>query len=210
MTRNLVILGSTGSIGRQTLEVAAAHPDRLRVVGLAASKSASLLSLQAAEFHPAAVALSDEAGGKDLEVPAGTDTFVGQRAVVDLLERTRPDLAVLAVVGGAALEPLLWLLANKVQVALANKETLVMAGEIIRRSGGAPGELIRPVDSEHSALWQCLMGVPREQLAYIWLTASGGPFRTWNKSLLGNVSPAQVLAHPTWKWVRASQSIPPL
>ena len=175
--RRIAILGSTGSIGKQALDVVRAHPDRFEVVALTAHSNAEELAAQAREFEVARTGLGPEAAQ---ELAGGTDA----------------DVVLNAVVGAAGLRASLAALEAGRTLALANKESLVVGGELCKRAAAAHGATIVPVDSEHAALAQCLEGRPREELVRAVITASGGPFRT-RKDLAG-VTPSDALAHPTW------------
>ncbi len=193
----VVILGSTGSIGRQALDVAAAHADSIEVVALAAHSSAELLAEQAHRFGVTQVALSDEAAAAraSLMLP---DAYVGSgaEAVVALAELEDADLVLNALVGAAGLRATMTTLAADKTLALANKESLVVGGELVMATV-KPGQML-PVDSEHSAIFQCLVGEDDRDVSRIWLTASGGPFRGWSREQLERVTAADALAHPTW------------
>ena len=193
----LVVLGSTGSVGRQTLEVARAHPDRVKVVGLAARSGWELLSRQAAEFGVEHVALAgvDAAELAQGALP-GVDVGAGREAVVSLAALAGADIVLNALVGAVGLRASLATLGSGARLALANKESLVVAGELIT-GAAAPGALV-PVDSEHSALFQCLAGEPAHRIARLWITASGGPFRGRSRAQLASVTRAEALAHPRW------------
>jgi len=183
----LAILGSTGSIGQQALEVVASLPGRFRVLALAAGNNRDLLARQVAGWHPEMAAFE----GPDLP-----GNF--RRASMDeMAAHPGVDLVVVATSGKAGLSPTLAALRAGKRVALANKEVLVMAGEIVMRET-RPGQLL-PVDSEHSALWQCLVGEERENIARLVLTASGGPFLRLPPGELARITPEQALAHPTWR-----------
>lgn len=193
----LSILGSTGSIGRQTLEVVAAHPEQFEVIALCAWSNLECLKSQVATFHPRFVGVRDASAANlfpGLEVLAGT---AGLRAAATLPE---VDLVVIAIAGNNALEPTLAAVQAGKTIALANKESIVCAGELISKLAKESGAQIRPVDSEHSALWQ-LFQLPhhREELHTVTITASGGPFRTLPLEQLAQVTPEQALAHPTWR-----------
>ena len=195
----LAILGATGSIGRSTLAVAARHLDRFRVVALAANRSLGALAEEVRRFRPAAAVLADasvlESAGEDLP---DADWSAGREALLALCEREDVDVVVNALVGAAGLEPTLRTLGAGKRLALANKESLVAGGPLVRaaaREGG--GELV-PVDSEHSAILQCLRGYEDGEVQRIVLTASGGPFRGWSPEELSSVGPAEALDHPTW------------
>ncbi len=201
--RRVLILGSTGSIGTQALAVIAAHPDRFRVVGLAAGGGRpDLLATQAAA-HPAAVVALGSGGGSvpgpDRSGPAG---FAGRRlitgpdAATELVESVPADVVLNGITGSVGLTPTLATLRRGTTLALANKESLVAGGSLVTRAA-APGQLV-PVDSEHSALAQCLRGGRAEEVAALVLTASGGPFRGRTAAQLAEVTVTQALAHPTW------------
>jgi 1-deoxy-D-xylulose-5-phosphate reductoisomerase len=192
VTRRLSILGSTGSVGRQALEVVRAHPDRFDVVGLSAAGNAELLLQQAAEFEPELVALEDPhhlpIGGFDCEVLAGAGS-------AERLAATPVDVVLNAIVGFAGLAATVAALEAGNRVALANKESLVVGGEWVM--GLAVNNPIIPVDSEHSAILQCLEG--RGRARGVLLTASGGPFFEYEKARLIGVGPQEALKHPTWR-----------
>ncbi|MCL4508504.1 MAG: 1-deoxy-D-xylulose-5-phosphate reductoisomerase [Chloroflexi bacterium] len=192
----IAILGSTGSIGRQSLEVARAHPDKVKVIGLAARTNAALLEDQIAEFHPAAACLSNQPGwSSSVE---GVETFHGAPGLVELATLHAVDLVVAATSGSEGFQPLIAAIRAGKKIALANKEALVMAGQLVVREAKAAGCLLRPVDSEHSAIWQCLQGERRQNVEGVTLTASGGPFRTWAAGELAEATPSQALKHPVW------------
>ncbi len=200
MVRNLVILGSTGSIGRQTLDVVRAMDDRIRVVGLAGHRNTALLAKQAREFRPRVVAAQVDT---DLDEAFGNAEMIGLPEGLEALA-TMPgaDLIVIGTAGKAGLLPTLAALGAGKLVALANKEVLVMAGSLIQgllKAGS--GELV-PIDSEHSAIWQCLEGEPRRAVERLTLTASGGAFRHLSADELKRVTPEQALRHPTWSMGR--------
>jgi len=193
----VVILGSTGSIGRQALEVAAAHPDRIQVVALAAHSSAELLAEQAHAFGVHQVALSDSsAAARAALLLPGAHVGSGAEAVVALAELEGADVVLNALVGAAGLRATMTALAADKTLALANKESLVVGGELVM-AAARPGQML-PVDSEHSAIFQCLVGEDARDVSRIWLTASGGPFRGWSRVRLAGVTAADALAHPTW------------
>jgi 1-deoxy-D-xylulose-5-phosphate reductoisomerase len=212
LRRRVAVLGSTGSIGTQALDVLAAHPDAFEVVAIAAGSNADLLAEQARRFGPAVVALAD-AGRVDL--PRGTrrEPAAGPDALAALATRDDVDLVVVATGGIVSLRPVLAALAAGKVVATANKETLVAGGHLVmalararaaERAASEPGDpfasplaWLRPIDSEHSAIWQCLVGESLDRVASLVLTASGGPFLDGPPDLAA-VTPAQALRHPTW------------
>jgi len=201
MPRNLVVLGSTGSIGRQTLEVVRDLGDRVRVVGLAAATSVELLQRQAENFEVSHVALSDAATARKWS-GAGRQMLAGPEALVHLAQLPEADVIVIGTVGAAGLLPALAALRAGKLVALANKETLVMAGPLIRRELESSRGALVPIDSEHSAIWQCLQGESERSIERLVLTASGGALRSLSAEELSSVTPQQALQHPTWSMGR--------
>jgi len=193
----VAILGSTGSIGRQALEVAAAHPGRIEIVALAAHGNHALLAEQAHKFGVTDVALADADAARRVQ-SALTRSRVGSgpEAVVALAEHTHADVVLNALVGAAGLRATMTALSAGKTLALANKESLVVGGELVM-AAAKPGQLL-PVDSEHSAIFQCLLGEHTRDVMRIWLTASGGPFRGRTRAQLASVTAEDALAHPTW------------
>ncbi|WP_280467855.1 1-deoxy-D-xylulose-5-phosphate reductoisomerase [Nocardia cyriacigeorgica] len=188
----VLLLGSTGSIGTQALEVIAANPGKFEVVGLAArGGNADLLAAQMAATGTTNVAVADPGAAQRLGVELG-----GPGAVTELVRRTEADVVLNALVGSLGLEPTLATLQSGARLALANKESLVAGGSLVTRAA-APGQIV-PVDSEHSALAQCLRGGRAEEVDRLILTASGGPFRGWTPEMLEAVNPAEAKTHPTW------------
>ncbi|MEU6184914.1 1-deoxy-D-xylulose-5-phosphate reductoisomerase [Nocardia sp. NPDC047038] len=188
----VLLLGSTGSIGTQALEVIAANPDRFEVVGLAArGGNTELLAAQMAATGTRNVAVADPAAAQRLDLRLG-----GPGAVTELVRRTEADVVLNALVGSLGLEPTLATLQSGTRLALANKESLVAGGSLVTRAA-VPGQIV-PVDSEHSALAQCLRGGRADEVDRLVLTASGGPFRGWTAEMLESVEPAEAKAHPTW------------
>jgi 1-deoxy-D-xylulose-5-phosphate reductoisomerase len=201
--RRLVILGSTGSIGTQALDVVRRNPDRLEVVGLAAAQSHELLVGQIREFLPPVVAVTDErAAGELHQALSGlrrVEVIAGADAAERLARDSDADMVVNAMVGAVGLGPTLATLQSGKMLALANKESLIVGGELVMDLvKGEPDRLV-PVDSEHAALAQCLRGERREDLRRVIITASGGPFRGWKREELARASVKEALAHPTWK-----------
>ena len=188
-----LVLGSTGSIGAQALEVIAANPDRFELVGLAAGGAhASLLAEQRAATGVTNLAVADERAAQSI----GDVTYHGADAVTRLIENTEADVVLNALVGALGLQPTLTALASGARLALANKESLIAGGPLVL-AAARPGQIV-PVDSEHSALAQCLRGGSADEVATLVLTASGGPFRGWSAAALEQVTPEQAGAHPTW------------
>ncbi len=200
--KRLAILGSTGSIGQNALAVVDEHPEEFQVVGLAAGRNVELLAEQIQRFRPALVSVQDEVAAKSLSARVGGAGApeilwgsVGAQAVASLPEA---DLVLSAMVGAVGLEPTLAAIEAGKTVALANKETLVAAGPLVMERVRAKGLALIPVDSEHSAIFQSLQGQRHEDIKKLWLTASGGPFRSWTLEQLARVTPEQALKHPNW------------
>jgi len=194
--KGVAVLGSTGSIGTRTLDVLAAHPDRFRVVALAAGQNRAALAEQVRVYHPAFV--SCEGAATDRSEWPGVRVL----PMEELCQLAEVDIVVVGTAGTAALGPTLAALEAGKTVALANKEILVMAGRVIRAAAARGGGALYPVDSEHSAIWQCLWGEQPESVARLILTASGGAFRDLPEAELAQVTPAQALHHPTWQMGR--------
>ncbi len=191
----IALLGCTGSIGRSTLEVVRRHPERFRVVAMSANRRVDALAELVAEFGPSHVAVAD--AGVDL--PAGADGWArGSEAVADLARIDEVDVVVNAVIGAAGLRPTLAALEEGKRVALANKESLVAGGDLVLDLAERTGGEVVPIDSEHSAILQCLAGCDRATVRRIVLTASGGPFRGRSVADLVDVRPSEALKHPTW------------
>jgi 1-deoxy-D-xylulose-5-phosphate reductoisomerase len=194
--KRIAILGSTGSIGRQTLDVVAWHPDRFEVVALAARSDAPLFREQVQQFRPKLAALT--AGLQDGWSPDETRLCFGEPSLIELATAPDIDVVVVATSGTAGLAPTIAALEHGRAVALANKEVLIMAGHLVTEASRRSGAPIIPVDSEHSAVWQCLLGEARHRVQRLILTASGGAFRDLPVAELANVTPAQALQHPNW------------
>lgn len=202
--KRIAILGSTGSIGTQALNVIRRHRDLFAVEVLCAGRNADLLIEQALEFEPNAVALADEAQYarvSEILQPRGIKVYAGEAAIADLMEMETVDLVLAAIVGFAGLRPTLRAIEHGKPVALANKETMVVAGSIVTAAARRYRVPILPVDSEHSAIFQCLIGEGCG-VDKILLTASGGPFRGMNREQLSNVTLEQALRHPNWSMGR--------
>jgi 1-deoxy-D-xylulose-5-phosphate reductoisomerase len=201
--RSLVILGSTGSVGTQALDVVRRNPDRFRVVGLSAGANQELLVGQIREFLPPLVAIADEEAAADVREKlagiTGVEVLVGPDAAETLARDAEADMVLNALVGSAGLGPTLAALQAGKSLALANKESLVVGGElVVDLIKGEPERLV-PVDSEHAALAQCLRGERREDVKRVVLTGSGGPFRGWSHAELAKASVKEALAHPVWQ-----------
>ena len=199
--KKIAILGSTGSIGTQALEIAREQKDRIQIEVLTANSNADLLIAQAKEFNPNHVVIADE--NKYLQVKealANDDikVFAGNKSIADVMEITSADTVLTAMVGYSGLLPTIKAIQNKKRIALANKETLVVAGELITEMCQDNRVSLIPVDSEHSAIFQCLVGEDLNTIDKIILTASGGPFRGKKRSDLAEVTKAQALKHPNW------------
>jgi 1-deoxy-D-xylulose-5-phosphate reductoisomerase len=196
--KTVSVVGSTGSIGTQTLEVVAAEPDRYRIVALGAARSVDLLVAQAAAVRPERVAIADAslAGEVEARVPKGTEVWAGPEALEAIAREA--EVVVNGVVGFAGLGVTLAALEAGRRLALANKESLIAGGPVVQRARATPGAEIIPVDSEHAAVHQCLRSGTVDRLARIVLTASGGPFRGRSGPDLASVTVDDALAHPTW------------
>jgi 1-deoxy-D-xylulose-5-phosphate reductoisomerase len=202
----LSILGCTGSIGRNTLEIAAAFPERFAVRALCAGRNVKLLAEQVRRFSPETATVVDEAAARELADRLGPDRTVkilhGEAGYREAASLPSADMVVSAMVGAAGLSPTLAAIEAGKAVALANKEVLVMAGDTVMSLAAARGVPILPVDSEHSAIFQCLQGHDRRFLSRIHLTASGGPFLNASRDDMAAAGPAQALSHPTWRMGR--------
>ena len=199
--KRIAIMGSTGSIGQQTVDVVLAHPELFTVSVLAANASDEILEKQIEVLSPDLAVLSDEGAASRLKSRYRGNTRIeaGRKAFVDAAAYSEADIIVTAMTGFAGLEPTLKALDAKKDIALANKETLVVAGELIMKRAHAQGSTILPVDSEHSAIFQCLQGEQKKSVERIILTASGGPFRGKTAEELTHVTVKECLTHPTWK-----------
>lgn len=199
--RNLAILGSTGSIGRQTLDVVEEYPDLFRAWLLVANRSADLLIKQALKFKPEHVVIADDKYyGKVCEAlsPLGIGVHSGASAIGEIVTAPEIDTVVTAMVGYSGLAPTINAIKSGKKIALANKETLVVAGELINRLLKSSTSKLYPIDSEHGAFYQCLIGEKRQAVSKLILTASGGPFRTWTKQDIDNATLEDALKHPKW------------
>ncbi len=198
---NITILGSTGSIGTQTLDIVREYPDRFRAEVLTARRNWELLARQAMEFRPRVIVIADERYYPDLKEAVrgtGVEVLAGEEAVTEAAGLPGTDTVVTAMVGYSGLNPTIRAIEQGKRIALANKETLVVAGALITQLAERSGSEIVPVDSEHSAIYQCLVGEDRQKMRKIILTASGGPFRTLSKDALEHVSVEDALKNPNW------------
>lgn len=199
--KKIAILGSTGSIGVQALEVIASHPETLQAEVLTAQNNATLLIEQALKFNPNAVVIANDSLYNEVKAAlASTDikVYAGENALSSVLQMDSIDMVLTALVGYAGLKPTISAIQAGKEIALANKETLVVAGELITKLAREKGVNIYPVDSEHSAIFQCIVGEFHNKIEKVILTASGGPFRGKKKLDLASVTKAQALKHPNW------------
>ncbi len=199
--KGIAILGSTGSIGTQALEVIEAHPDKFELIALTAGNNVELLIRQAKKFKPDSVVIGNEEHYEFLKNALSDDfikVYAGKDAIAQIVEHTDIDIVLTAMVGYAGLLPTVNAIKSGKRIALANKETLVVAGELISRLSKEYKAEIIPVDSEHSAIFQCLAGELHNEIEKIYLTASGGPFRTFSIEEMQQINLHQALNHPTW------------
>jgi 1-deoxy-D-xylulose-5-phosphate reductoisomerase len=198
--KNVVLLGSTGSIGTSTVKVAEDLPDRIRLVGLAAGNNADLLLEQARKHRPVAISISNPEKAGDLKKIFGatTQVYSGDEGLIKLATLPSADIVLIAIVGTAGLKPALAAIRAGKDIAIASKEILVMAGEIVMNEARRQGVRVLAVDSEHSAIFQCLDGKPSSSVRKLWLTASGGPFRRTPKEEFPGITVERALKHPSW------------
>ncbi len=198
--KNVVLLGSTGSIGTSTVKVADDLPNQIRLVGLGAGSNINLLIEQIQKHRPEAVSVADPAKAKALSAKVGESTrvYCGAEGLVKLATLPSADIVLIAIVGTAGLQPALAAIRAGKSIAVASKEILVMAGEIVMSEAKRHGVRVLAVDSEHSAIFQCLDGKPTDSVRRLWLTASGGPFRTTPKAEFGKITLERALKHPSW------------
>ncbi len=198
--KEIAVLGSTGSIGTQTMDVIRLHPDLFHASVIAAHKSVDKLLEEAYEFHPHAVVITDKEAGEDFRrrYEGDAEILIGEEALCDAAKRDDVDLVLVSVVGIAGLAPTLTAIEAGKELALANKETLVAGGSLVTAAAKKKGTLIRPVDSEHSAIFQSLLGQDKKGIHKLLLTASGGPFRGKSREELARVTVADAMKHPTW------------
>ena len=201
MSKRISILGSTGSIGVNALKVASHLKDELEIVYLSANRNAELLIEQAKEFQPEAVCIVDESAFSDVQnalVSTGIEVLKGREGILELAMRDNMDVMLNGLVGAPGMEPTLKAIEAGINVALSNKESLVMAGDIIQQAMERSGAQLFPVDSEHSAIWQCLVGENMDDVRRLILTGSGGPFRTRDINSFDNITVEEALNHPNW------------
>ena len=201
--KNVVLLGSTGSIGTSTIKVAQDLPDHIRLVGLAAGNNSELLLEQTRKFQPAAISIADPAKAKELgdTFGAAVEVHSGNEGLLKLATMPAADIVLIAIVGTAGLQPALAAIRAGKDIAIASKEILVMAGEIVMSEARKHGVRVLAVDSEHSAIFQCLDGKHSSSVRKLWLTASGGPFRSrsdWPKERFPEITVERALKHPSW------------
>ncbi|MGA2178401.1 MAG: 1-deoxy-D-xylulose-5-phosphate reductoisomerase [Verrucomicrobiota bacterium] len=198
--KNVVLLGSTGSIGTSTVKVAEDLPDRIRLVGLAAGNNAELLLKQARKHRPEAISINHPEKARDLGkfFGAATQVYSGDEGLIKLATLPAADIVLIAIVGTAGLKPALAAIRAGKDIAIASKEILVMAGEIVMSEARKHGVRVLAVDSEHSAIFQCLDGKPSNSVRKLWLTASGGPFRNTPKEEFPDITVERALKHPSW------------
>ncbi|MBM3834571.1 MAG: 1-deoxy-D-xylulose-5-phosphate reductoisomerase [Verrucomicrobia bacterium] len=198
--KNVVLLGSTGSIGTSTLKVADDLPERIRLVGLAAGTNTKLLADQTLKYRPEAISVTNLDDANELSRAFGTSARVysGRDGLLKLATLPSADIVLIAIVGTAGLQPALAAIRAGKDIAIASKEILVMAGETVMNEARRCGVKVLAVDSEHSAIFQCLQDKPARSVRRLWLTASGGPFRTTPKQEFPNITVARALQHPSW------------
>ncbi len=195
----VAILGSTGSIGTQTLDIARMHPERIDIVAITAGANVGLLEEQAAEFSPECVSIGAKGGAASLSNHFSCPVFDGSDGLVRAATWLNLDVVVVALVGAVGLKPTIAAVKTGSRIALANKETLVVAGDLIQELASQHGAEIIPVDSEHSAIYQCLLGEREEFVSRLILTASGGPFRKRSLESFGSITREEAMAHPNWE-----------
>jgi 1-deoxy-D-xylulose-5-phosphate reductoisomerase len=200
--KRIAILGSTGSIGQQTLEVARVFGNKLKVIGLGAGSNTELLASQIREFQPRMVSFHGSKADLRRALSPRHPSLPEAVTLEEMASHSEVDLVLIATSGKAGLAPTLAAIRARKEVALANKEVLVMAGAMVMAEARKYGVKIRPVDSEHSAIWQCLKGEQKKKVARLLLTASGGPFLRYPAKKLEDITPEQALNHPTWKMGR--------
>ncbi|MEK9863210.1 MAG: 1-deoxy-D-xylulose-5-phosphate reductoisomerase [Verrucomicrobiota bacterium] len=198
--KQVVLLGSTGSIGTSTIKVAKDLPDRIRLIGLAAGRNVDLLRDQANQLQPTMIGMADSSSIDQLRqgLEPEIETVFGQDGLIQLATLPEADIVLIAIVGIAGLEPALAAIRAGKDIAVASKEILVMAGELVMQEAARYGVRVLAVDSEHSAIFQCLEDKPESSVRSLWLTASGGPFRMLDKEAFDAITLEQALKHPSW------------
>ncbi len=199
--KSISIIGSTGSIGQQTLQIARQFPEQIKIIALAAGSNVTLLAEQAREFQPLLVCIKDELLVPELRqalVGLKIEIVTGEQGLITVATMPEAEMVVTSITGSVGLLPTLEAIKQGKAIALANKETLVAAGELVMQTARQTGAIILPVDSEHSAIFQSLQGNQRADVHKLILTASGGPFRGWNEQQLAQVTLAMALKHPNW------------
>jgi len=198
--KQVVLLGSTGSIGTSTIKVAKDLPDRIRLIGLAAGRNVDLLRDQANQLQPTMIGMADSSSIDQLRqgLEPEIETVFGQDGLIQLATLPEADIVLIAIVGIAGLEPALAAIRAGKDIAVASKEILVMAGELVTQEAARYGVRVLAVDSEHSAIFQCLEDKPESSVRSLWLTASGGPFRMLDKEAFDAITLEQALQHPSW------------
>src|SRR3954471_23811668 len=198
--KNVVLLGSTGSIGTSTIKVAEDLPDKIRLLGLAAGNNLELLMEQTRKHDPIAISINDPEKAKLARgmTKASTEVYSGNEGLLKLATLPEADIVLIAIVGTAGLQPALAAIRAGKDIAVASKEILVMAGEIVMNEARKHGVRVLAVDSEHSAIFQCLDDKPSSSVRRLWLTASGGPFRSTPKNEFANITLERALKHPSW------------
>ncbi len=198
--KNVVLLGSTGSIGKSTIKVVQDLSDRLRIIGLAAGNNTSLLLEQTKLLKPNIISIKDEQNAKKLRETLGSSIriYSGDEGLLQLATMPEADIVLIAIVGTSGLQPALAALRAGKDIAVASKEILVMAGEIVMEEARKQGRRVLTVDSEHSAIFQCLEGRPHDSIRKLWLTASGGPFRKTPAEKFADITLEEALKHPSW------------
>ena len=197
--KNIVILGSTGSIGTQTLDIIRQHPNEFKIVGLTANKNIEILKKQIEEFKPLVASISDFKKANELANFTSTPIYNGTEGLIKVACLSESDILINSLVGSIGVEPTFEAIKSKKNVALANKETLVTAGSVIMNEAKQNNVTVMPIDSEHSAIFQCLNGENKEDVKKITITCSGGPFKNKSKQELEQVTVEDALKHPTWK-----------
>ncbi|MDD5449112.1 MAG: 1-deoxy-D-xylulose-5-phosphate reductoisomerase [Candidatus Omnitrophica bacterium] len=197
--KRIAILGSTGSIGVNALDVIASHKDRFRVVGLSANSNTELLSEQIRRFKPRLACIMSREKARSLEKRRGTRVVSDMEGLIEVATHPDVDLVIMAIMGSVSLIPLLEAIAAKKQIALASKEAFVTAGELVMKAARKNNVRIIPIDSEHSAIFQCINTSPSKELKKVYLTGTGGPLRNVPGKLFDGLEPEEVLNHPKWK-----------